>query len=165
MNVILPVVNRPKDTILFYSIFYGRCQEVWQAGARGAMWGEFSDLFCFSVFEAVSYLIARAPSATGSLLRVGMAVVLCLAALCVGLLSCRKLPSAASPAGQLKSEVLTSLDAIPLEYGNLVDVTSDSSFPAWAQLWFEKADKTIVVVRVSWADGAIQSNATIIPRR
>jgi hypothetical protein len=61
--------------------------------------------------------------------------------------------------------VLTSLDAIPLDYGNLVDVTSDSSFPAWAQLWFEKADKTIVVVRVSWADGAIQKNVTVIPRR
>ena len=94
-----------------------------------------------------------------------ISVPLCIAALCLGLFSCQQLPSNVPQAGQLKSEALKTLDAIPLDYGNLVDVTFDSTYPNWAQLWFEKPDKTIVVVRVNWADGVIQSTATIIPRR
>jgi hypothetical protein len=94
-----------------------------------------------------------------------ISVPLCIAALCLGSLSCQRLPSNVSQPGQLRSEVLKTLDAIPMDYGNLVGVTCDSTYPNWAQLWFEKPDKTIVVVRVNWADGAIQSSATVIPRR
>jgi hypothetical protein len=68
-------------------------------------------------------------------------------------------------AWQLKMETLSSQDAIPMEYGNLVGVTSDSTYPSWTQLWFEKPDKTIVVVKVIWTEGALQKNVTVIPRR
>ncbi len=81
-------------------------------------------------------------------------------------LSCQKLPeSNRAVAGPLKVESLPSLDAIPLEYGNLVAVTSSSDNPGRAQLWFEKQDKTIVVVRVDYVRGVPYPTALIIPRK
>ena len=88
--------------------------------------------------------------------------------LCMGLTSCQKLePDEATlkTARQLKIETLKSLDAIPAEYGNLVGVTSTSVRPDVAQLWFEKPDKTIVVVSVNFVKGGLWSNYLLIPRR
>ena len=86
---------------------------------------------------------------------------------CVLALSCRKIERAqAPPTGKsLPIETLKVLDAIPAEYGNLVGVTSEPRYPDWAQLWFEKPDKTIVVVKVQWAKGYINEKVLIIPRR
>ncbi len=52
------------------------------------------------------------------------------------------------PAGErmLSFEEGRMLDAIPLAYGKLVAITSSRLFVA--ELWFEKPDKTVVVVRV-----------------
>jgi hypothetical protein len=62
----------------------------------------------------------------------------------------------------LKTETISSTDAIPLDYGNLIAVTTS---PPHAQLWFEKADKTIVLVRLNYVSGGINNSVTIIPRR
>jgi len=88
--------------------------------------------------------------------------------LCMGLPSCQKLgPDEATlkVARQLKIEKLKSLDAIPAGYGNLVGVTSTSVRPDVAQLWFERPDKTIVVVSVNFIKGGLWSDYLLIPRR
>ncbi|TLY13182.1 MAG: hypothetical protein E6K69_09410 [Nitrospirae bacterium] len=88
--------------------------------------------------------------------------------LCMGLISCQKLEPdevALKATRQLKIETLKSLDAIPAEYGNLVGVTSTSYRPDMAQLWFEKPDKTIVVISVNFVKGGLWSNYLLIPRR
>jgi hypothetical protein len=81
--------------------------------------------------------------------RVGI-LLLGIATLCLASSACRKL----SPSPQqLKIEPITSTAAISAEYGNLVAVTSTNptgtSQETWALLWFEKPDKSIVVVSVS----------------
>jgi hypothetical protein len=88
--------------------------------------------------------------------------------LCMGLTSCQKLgpdEEALKALRQLKMETLKSLDEIPVEFGNLVGVTSNSDRPNLAQLWFEKPDKTIVVVSVNFIKGGLWSNYLLIPRR
>jgi hypothetical protein len=88
-----------------------------------------------------------------------------LALTCFFVFACRKIDQAPSQLGTLKIEQLKSLDAIPSEYGNLVGVTTSSAYPDWAQLWFEKPDKTIVVVKVEWSKGRISEKVTVIPRK
>jgi len=88
--------------------------------------------------------------------------------LCMGLTSCQRLqPDEATlrAARQLKIETLKSLDAIPAEYGNLVGVTSTSVRPNVAQLWFERPDKTIVVLSVNFVTGGLWNSYLLIPRR
>ena len=88
--------------------------------------------------------------------------------LCMGLTSCQKLgpdAEALQAARELKKETLKSLDAIPVEYGNLVGVTTNSQNPQWSQVWFEKPDKTIVVVSVNTIDGFLWKEALSISRR
>lgn len=88
--------------------------------------------------------------------------------LCLGLTSCERLKpeeAAIRASRQLKIEPLKVLDAIPAEYGNLVGVTSNSSKPDWAQLWFEKPDKEIIVVWVNFVEGGLRSEAVVIPRK
>jgi len=99
-------------------------------------------------------------------MRRGMILVLmcCILPLCLGVVSCRKVSTSAG-AAQLKIEPLKALDAIPLDYGDLVGVTSNSAAPGWAQLWFERADKTILVVKVNFEAGKLAVNAVAIPRR
>jgi hypothetical protein len=96
--------------------------------------------------------------------RIAVAV---LALTCFVVFACRKIEQAPSPLplATLKIEQLKSLDAIPSEYGNLVGVTTSSAYPDWAQLWFEKPDKTIVVVKVEWFKGRIDEKVTVIPRK
>ena len=89
-------------------------------------------------------------------------------ALCMGLTSCQKLePDGTAVKARRPLEIgpLKSLDAIPVEYGNLVGVTSTSVIPNVAQLWFEKPDKTIVVVSVNFMKGGLWGNYLLIPRK
>lgn len=91
-------------------------------------------------------------------------VTVCLILTCIVAFSCQKLEKT-PPTATLKFEQMKSLDAIPLEFGNLVGVTTTSAYPEWAQLWFEKPDKSIIVVRVQWGGGYLNQQATVIPRR
>jgi len=88
-------------------------------------------------------------------------------ALCLGELACEKLPDEAvrKASRQLKIDSLPSLEAIPTDYGNIVGVTSSSGTPSWAQLWFEKPDKTITVVWVNFIEGGLRREFVSIPRR
>lgn len=90
-------------------------------------------------------------------------VFVCLILTCIFAVSCQKLEQ--KPTVALKFEKMKYLDAVPSEYGNLVGVTMNSEYPSWAQLWFEKPDKTIMVVRVNWGVGHFEDNVLIIPRR
>ena len=96
-----------------------------------------------------------------------MVMLLSVIALCLGSISCERLMSgepAIKGAPQLKIEPLKSLDAIPAEFGNLVGVTSDGR-PGWAELWFEKPDRTIVVVAINFYGGGLWSHYVLVPRR
>ena len=92
-------------------------------------------------------------------------VFVCLILTCIVLFSCQKLEQAPPSTASLKFEKMKSLDAIPGELGKLVGVTMNSDYPNWAQLWFEKPDKTISVVKVQWRIGYIDENVLTIPRR
>ncbi len=99
-------------------------------------------------------------------MRTGM--FLYMVALCMGLTSCQKLgpdEEALRTVRQLKVETLNAVDAIPAEFGNLVAVTPDKDRPNQAELWFQKPDKTIVVVRVDFIYGGLAKTYVLIPRR
>jgi len=77
-------------------------------------------------------------------------------------LSCQKLEKGP---GDLKSEAARFADAIPAEYGALVGVTSNSARPDIAQLWFQPADGSVIVVYVDYSKGRILESVLRIPRR
>jgi hypothetical protein len=87
---------------------------------------------------------------------------LCCVGLALGSLSCSRLES--RQAGELKFQDAKSVDAIPAEYGRLVNVTSDSSHGGWSQLWFEMPDR-IMVVYVDYQTGKVGPKVLAIPRR
>ena len=92
-----------------------------------------------------------------------LTILLCGVPLCLGLLSCQRISNPAEGA-QLKTEPIKSLDAIPAEYGNLISVTQRGLESTL--LWFERSDKTIVIVGVS-AKGntlSLAQNVVVIPR-
>jgi hypothetical protein len=92
-----------------------------------------------------------------------MIVLVCGLTLCLGLASCRPIATSV-PRELLKVESLKSIDAIPVEYGSLVGVTQRT--PESALLWFEKADKTIVIVglQARGSDISLAETVTLIPR-
>jgi len=96
-----------------------------------------------------------------------MVILISFVALCMGtgLTSCERLKPENKAGRQLKIERFESIPAlaIPAEFGNLMGVSSDRS--DWAQLWFEKPDKTIVVVWVNSTEGAIRDTFVLVPRK
>ena len=91
-------------------------------------------------------------------------VIVCVILTCLFALSCQKLEDT-RPTATLKFEKWKSMDAIPGEFGKLVGVTMNPAYPSWAQLWFEKPDRTIVVVKVQWNAGYINEDVLFIPRK
>jgi hypothetical protein len=92
---------------------------------------------------------------SGKLL-IGLAIL----AICVGSTACKR----TSPfLGELGSAPTAYVDAIPLEYGRLVAVSTTGG--SWDALWFEKADKTIIVVPVKWMEQRLGDSVTVIARR
>lgn len=87
-------------------------------------------------------------------------VVVCLAAA-----ACAKLPSSegGGGAGQVDASKLT--DTIPLEYGNLIAATPNTYDPRWVTLWFEKPDKTIILVGVLQSNGRVWTQPRVIGRK
>ncbi len=99
-------------------------------------------------------------------MRRGTALLLVVLALILGAMACQQLPAQRPIVkGALQTEEISYTDAIPLDYGTLVGVTALPEYPYTAGLWFERADKTIVLVKVNVALGQIQKNALILPRR
>ena len=86
-----------------------------------------------------------------------------LCATLVCLPACQRLePGATAGDATLPIEEVSLRGAIPLEYGQLVNVTRHGQFTA--ALWFEKPDKSIVVVRVNYERGIVNRRVLTIPR-
>ena len=89
----------------------------------------------------------------------------CLIALALAISACEKIERLEPFADRtLQAEEPTMLDAIPLGYGNLVGIVEGGD-QYNATLWFEKADRTIIVVGVNHARGTITPRVLVIPRR
>ena len=83
-------------------------------------------------------------------------LLLILVVLATTLLACKPIPEGYEDRG------LAFLDAIPADVGTLVGVTSAT--PHWARLWFENADRSIVVVTVNPRDGRVNGNVVTFRR-
>ena len=96
-------------------------------------------------------------------------LVLCGAALGLGVVSCAKLadedPLSVRGHGQIAPAPAKFLDAIPAEYGDLIGVTARPDHPDWTQAWFMRADKSIVVVMIQAGTGRLLDKTLVIPRR
>jgi hypothetical protein len=90
---------------------------------------------------------------------------LCGIALLLGLGACQKLEQSPEFEPTLKMVPNQFLDAIPGEYGQLVSVTNVAGQPYIANLWFQRPDQSITVVRLNWSKGFITKDALVIPRR
>ena len=93
----------------------------------------------------------------------GFVVLICGVTVALGGgLSCRRLPEPSSQ--KLLKVEPTPIDAIPSEYGNLVSVTERG--PNAALLWFERPDKTIVIVGISLQGDnvSLADRVALVPR-
>ena len=90
-------------------------------------------------------------------------VLACGLLLCLVGISCEKTQMPVPPELKLSFEKIKSQNAIPAEYGELEGVVLDS--PNVARMFFEKDDKSIVVVTVNVADGFLQDRVLVIPRK
>ena len=87
------------------------------------------------------------------------------AALCVSTLACVSLDAVEQgKKGELKIESISFKDAIPKDFGRALGVTVRPENPDVAQLWFEKADGTIVLINVDSKHGRLGEKILIIPR-
>ena len=77
---------------------------------------------------------------------------------------CERLPDGRPNGGVLALKTVAPGATIPAEYGRLVSVTSNSSHPGWAQLWFEREDRSIVTVFVNYQSGGVRDKILVIPR-
>ncbi len=81
-------------------------------------------------------------------------------------LSCAKIDQPAAPSeGNLVFKALPSPDSIPLEYGNLISVSSAAGFPHWVQLWFQDENGILRMVRYSIYENRLAKNFHLIPRK
>jgi hypothetical protein len=79
--------------------------------------------------------------------------------------ACQPLDEPPMARGPLEIETLAEgVDAIPLQYGNLVAVAPLPGQPFTQVLWFEQADRSLVAVRVNASLGSITQVLTV-PRR
>ena len=90
-------------------------------------------------------------------------ILVCGILLCIAAVSCEKTQTPVPPGLQLNFETIKTQNGIPAEYGELEGVAVDS--PHFARLFFEKDDKSIVVVTVNVDDGFIRDRALVIPRK
>jgi hypothetical protein len=87
------------------------------------------------------------------------------AVLCAGALACVSLDAAEQgKRGELKIESVSFKDSIPKEFGRAIGVTVRPESPDVAQLWFEKADGTIVLINVDSKHGRLGEKILVVPR-
>jgi len=90
--------------------------------------------------------------------------VVSLACLALGLTACEKIRVPPDYPVTVPPRDIASTDAIPLDYGELVGVTPGEA-PGWARLFFQRADKSVVVVTVNGDLGIIAEKIVDFPRR
>jgi hypothetical protein len=80
--------------------------------------------------------------------------------------SCTKLPEpAAMKAGDLPRVAIPDRDAIPLEWGEIIAITSEPASPTWVQIWLRDMEGTIRMVGYNLHDNALGDDAVVIHRR
>jgi hypothetical protein len=84
--------------------------------------------------------------------------------LLVGAVGCERTNQEQTVQGDIELTSFAFAGAIPAEYGRLVGVTSSDTYPGWAQLWFERADSSIVTVFVNYQNGIVRDRILEIPR-
>jgi hypothetical protein len=87
-----------------------------------------------------------------------------LLALALGVTACERVKNQPDLTVTVPPVPIPSTDGIPLEYGELVGVTPGES-TGWARLFFQRPDKSIVVVVVNGDLGIIAPKVLDIPRR
>jgi hypothetical protein len=92
-------------------------------------------------------------------------IALSILAVCLVLVSCKKLGQPTNPTGPLTYETARFIDAIPKDYGPLISVTQNPQTPAWVGLWFQRSDGSITVVFVNTIQGKIYETTLTIPRK
>ena len=92
-------------------------------------------------------------------------VTLCILALCLATVSCKKLGEPITPTGPLTYETAKFADSIQQDYGPLIGVTENAQDPGWVGLWFQRSDGTISAVFVNVQQGRIYEKALTIPRK
>jgi hypothetical protein len=85
-------------------------------------------------------------------------VLATLVALCLAATACER-------TSQGQDEARKFTDSIPLEYGNLIAATTNSLDPRWVTLWFEKPDKSIVIVGVDQHTWKVWTEPRFIGRK
>ncbi|NIR51521.1 MAG: hypothetical protein GWN55_11860 [Phycisphaerae bacterium] len=81
--------------------------------------------------------------------------------------SCERIPQpekAPPITGKLQSIKMADTKGIPIEYGNLVAITTKGEERGSAELWFEDANRTIRVVRVILSQNRVGETVFVIPR-
>ena len=56
------------------------------------------------------------------------------------------------------------IESIPLEFGNLVAVTTMTEYPGWSQLWFVQSDGSIKMVRYHFVRNVIMADVKLLKR-
>ena len=92
-------------------------------------------------------------------------VLASLVVMCLAGTACQKLPRWDREGGGSGADATKFADTIPLEYGNLIAVTPNSLSPRWVTLWFEKPDKTIVIVGVDQHTWRVWTEPRVIGRK
>ena len=90
---------------------------------------------------------------------------LCTLAVCLMIVSCKKVGQPTNPTGPLTYEQVKFNDAIPQDYGTLITLTQNPQTPEWVGLWFQRSNGTITVVFVNTNQGKIYERALTIPRK
>jgi hypothetical protein len=78
-------------------------------------------------------------------------------------LSCTRLPDAGS--GEIASQELPQMDAIPANWGQLIAVSNVTHYPDHVQLWFQDSDGAIRMVPYSVTGGNFVGHYRMIPRK
>ena len=82
--------------------------------------------------------------------------------LILGFASCTKVHQARWT--YLDQTKLTTLEAVPLEYGQLKAVTVMQDNPEWSEMWFQDDSGTIRIVPVNWFTNQTVKEPLVIPR-
>jgi hypothetical protein len=91
---------------------------------------------------------------------IGIVVV----AACLVSTACQKLPSSDREGGSATLDASKLATTIPLEYGDLIAVTINSADTRWATLYFQKPDKSIVIIGLDRTTWKIWKEPHIYPR-
>ena len=90
-------------------------------------------------------------------------VLVCGLLLGIAGISCERTQKPVPPELKLSFETIKTQNSVPVEYGELEAVVVDS--PHFARMFFEREDKSIVVVTVNMEDGFLRDRVLIIPRK